>query len=410
MTASITGRRRPLARCGSDLALERAHCLRLLLERAGAQHGAAHARAARHQLAQHERDLGAGAQADDHDASLHRDRAQVVGEVRSPDELEDDVRPAPVRGRQHAVGEALVARPARRPARARARRRPRCAPCRARARRSATADLNGGAAHAARGAVHEQRLARAQRGLAADRVVRGDERLRAPRPRPARRARPAPRRRSAGARARGRRAHRRPRGRRRDRPASSPAPARRRPRPCPRPRAPGCPAGCPEAPGYEPSRCDRSAGLSPACVTRTSSSSLPGTGSGRSSRRITSLPPAPAKTTARTSAPLVVNRVRQRERPRTSGPAGRAICEHPGDERASRPSGCRDHRRRRVGASTAFHLADGRRRRTSSCSSARRSPAARPRARPAARACSSPTSSTCSCRCAAWTSSSAGTR
>ena len=36
--------------------------------------------------------------------------------------------------------------------------------------------------------------------------------------------------------------------------------------------------GLPGGAGYEPSRCDRSAGLRPACVTRTSTSSLPGTG------------------------------------------------------------------------------------------------------------------------------------
>jgi len=61
-----------------ELALERAQRVGLLLERAGAQDGAADARAPRHQLAEHERDLGARAEADDDDAALHRDRAQVA--------------------------------------------------------------------------------------------------------------------------------------------------------------------------------------------------------------------------------------------------------------------------------------------------------------------------------------------
>ena len=74
-------------------------------------------------------------------------------------------------------------------------------------------------------------------------------------------------------------------------------------------------------------------------------------GSGRSSRRMTSLPPAPAKTTARTSAPSVVISRGSVDGAHERG-AARRRCdadEHPAHERASRARGCRHHRRGRDG-------------------------------------------------------------
>ena len=74
-----------------DLAGERLHGGGLLLERAGAEHGAHHARPASHQLPQVERRLGAAAGPDDHDPPLDREREEIGVEVRRADELEDDV-------------------------------------------------------------------------------------------------------------------------------------------------------------------------------------------------------------------------------------------------------------------------------------------------------------------------------
>ena len=97
-------------------------------------------------------------ESDDHDPPEHRDGAQVVGEMRSAHELEDHVGTRPPVAAQHRVGEArVVDRLAAQLAHER-RGIARCARCRARGR-PREPDLQGGAADAARGAVHEQGLA-----------------------------------------------------------------------------------------------------------------------------------------------------------------------------------------------------------------------------------------------------------
>ena len=88
----VDERRDPAAReVRNDLAGERAHRGRLLVERPGAQHRPEQARPPAHQLAEVERRLAAGARADDHDPPLHGQGEEIGVEVRAADELEHDV-------------------------------------------------------------------------------------------------------------------------------------------------------------------------------------------------------------------------------------------------------------------------------------------------------------------------------
>ena len=108
------------ARCEvrNHLAGEGAHRRRFLVQRPGAQHRPEQARPPAHQLPEVERRLGAGARADDHDPSLHRQSQQIGVEVRRR-------RRARARRRRHPLpARARRARPGRSPS-PRARRRPR---------------------------------------------------------------------------------------------------------------------------------------------------------------------------------------------------------------------------------------------------------------------------------------------
>ena len=83
---------------GDDLAAEGLHRKRLLLQRPGAQHRPDQPRTPAHQRAERELGVRAGARADDHDPSLHRERGEIGLEVRRADELDHDVRAAELLG------------------------------------------------------------------------------------------------------------------------------------------------------------------------------------------------------------------------------------------------------------------------------------------------------------------------
>ena len=155
------------------LALDQARGERLLLERPGAQRGAVDARVLLHQPEQVDLGLGAAAAHADHaDAAAAGERGDVLPEVAGPHQLEDHVEGAVLaealrRDRTGSegldLGAQLLAPDGGRDARA-----------------GRLPDLDRGGAHAAGPAVHEQVLARTQRGLGEDRVVGGREDLREP--------------------------------------------------------------------------------------------------------------------------------------------------------------------------------------------------------------------------------------
>src|SRR3954463_3848210 len=81
----------PVRQQRDDVARERLHRARLLLERPRAQRRPEDAAATREQRAQRDLRLRAGTSADHDDAAPHRQSAEIVGEIRCADELEHDV-------------------------------------------------------------------------------------------------------------------------------------------------------------------------------------------------------------------------------------------------------------------------------------------------------------------------------
>ena len=164
----------PLREERHDLAGERLHGRRLLLQRPRAEDGAHEPRALAHQLPEGEIGVRSGSGADDHDPALRRQGVEVALEVGSSDELE------------HDVGPALLGQEARR-ATGIERLDPEllhAPPCLHRARRCedactpGPAELNRGGADAPVRAVDEQFLPHPEPRLGEDSVVRGQEDLR----------------------------------------------------------------------------------------------------------------------------------------------------------------------------------------------------------------------------------------
>ena len=282
---------RPDARCGST---SRSNAARqgLALECPRAQRRALHGRALGHHLTRREVDMrAADVRPDDHDAAVLGEGVEVAGEVRRPTSSSSTSAPRPP-----VASRTSSTKPSSRSASAPSdstwpwplslRTTPR------HARAADDADLTGRAADAARGAVDEQRLARDEAALAADRVVGRHEPL-GDAATPARRASREPARGGARARARGRepaaadQAEHAVAGRE---PEDSRAGTRR---PFRRPRGPGTSGGQPGGGGIAALALLHVGGIQPRVADAISTSPLPGSGSGRSSMRMTSLPPAP---------------------------------------------------------------------------------------------------------------------
>ncbi len=172
---------RPVGQKRHDVAREGLRDRDLPLERTRAKRGAGDAEVLAQDQAEVDLGLRAGEQADESDPCPRRRADEILGEVAPTDQLEDDIHAAPAGGGEHLVGELAVLddHPVGHAERTRALELGRRARRAVGARADGPRDLHRRGPHAAADGVHEHCLARREAGLGHDRVVGGDERLRA---------------------------------------------------------------------------------------------------------------------------------------------------------------------------------------------------------------------------------------